>query len=262
MRPEVRPSRAFVTSRTCLLHFSLDPRSLADLRQSLSELERRQLPFAAAVAVNRTARQVIAHLKSRMEVVFDRPTPFTRNAFELKPAATKQSAEAVIGEKAVQGRRHFLKVQELGGPRGQTGLEKLIASKLPTGGLIRSVIPATGAAFEGARLDRYGNWAAAERNQLLSALGAQRDKATNGSLASRKRARGRASYFVPKQGLAPGVYRRKAAGGVPVRVLKFSADRPVYTERLGFFDGAEEVFRRRIGDNLAEAFAAALRTAR
>lgn len=244
------------------MDLSIDRRSLADFNRNLSDIERKQLPFAAAVAVNKTAREVIAHLKERMEVVFDRPTPFTKNAFELKPAATRQSAEATVTEKPMQGRRHYLKVQELGGPREQTGLEKLLSMKAAWGGVIQSVIPATGSTFDNARLDRYGNWSSGERNQVLSALGAQRDTRSNTTAASRKRAKSRATYFVPKHGLAPGVYRRKAPGEIPVRVLKFSSDRPSYPKLLGFMDGTEEIFRQRIGENLTIALAQALASAR
>ncbi|MCL4069012.1 hypothetical protein M3484_20860 [Pseudomonas sp. GX19020] len=244
------------------MDFRLERGSVDDLIRNLSGVGQKQVPFAAAVAVNKTAREVISHIKERMEVVFDRPTPFTKNAFELRPAATKTNAEATVAEKSMQGRRHYLKVQEAGGPREQTGLEKLLSLKAAWSGVIQSVIPATGSPFEAARLDRYGNWSSGERNQLLSGLGAQREASTNTTDKSRKRSKTRATYFVPKHGLAPGVYRRKAKGDIPVRVLKFSDKVPQYQKRLGFKEGVEAIFAQRIGVNFADALAKALSTAR
>lgn len=245
-----------------MVDLSIDRRSMDHLIRNLSDVARRQVPFAVSVAVNKTAREVVDHLKQRMDVVFDRPTPFTKNAFELRPAATKARPEATVTEKRMQGRRHYLKVQEDGGPRGQTGLERLLSMRVAWSGVIQSVIPATGSPFEAARLDRHGNWSSGERNQVLSALGAQRDRSSNETERSRGRAGNRATYFVPKQGLAPGVYRRKAPGDIPVRVLKFSSKVPQYSKALGFKEGVEGVFRQRIGINFAEALAQALRTAR
>lgn len=228
----------------------------------LTRLEKSQMPWAAAMAVNDTAQEVLDHVRARMNVVFDRPTRFTLNAFQIMPRATKANPEAVVGERPSVSKRHFLKVQETGGPRGRTGVEGLISLRASWAGDIRTVVPATGSPFDAAKLDRHGNWSAGERNQVLSGLGAQRDAAANSTAASRKRAKGRATYFVPKHGLAPGVYRRTRKGGVPVRVLKFSAKVPMYRRRLGFLDGAEDVFRARIGPNLARALARAMKTAR
>lgn len=245
-----------------MVDLSMEARTIQSLIQGLDDLERRHVPWAVADAVNRSAQDVLTNVRSKMAVVFDRPTRFTENAFQILPRATKAKPEATVGERPSVEKRHYLKVEEAGGPRGQTSLEKLLSMKVAWSGLVRSVIPATGSPFEAAKLDRHGNWSTGERNQVLSALGAQRDNRSNTTKASKNRAKGRASYFVPQHGLAPGVYRRKRPGDIPVRVLKFSDKTPTYRPTLRFLEGAEQVFAERIAVNFTDALAKALATAR
>lgn len=236
-----------------------------DTRQwnaGLTALDQRQVPFATMMAVNRTAQDVLDDVRARMDVVFDRPTRFTKNAFQIMPRASRANPEATVGERPSVTKRHYLKVQETGGARGQTGVEALLARNLPLAMDLRAVIPATGGPFEGARLDSFGNWSTGERNQVLSALKSQRDATANVTDRSRARNRRRASYFVPKHGLAPGVYRRNAPGDIPVRVLKFSERAPQYQPRLEFLDRAERIFAERMATNFADALSRALATAR
>ena len=240
------------------MKFELDLRQFeADLRR----VDQRQMPQAIAWGLNDTANDVLEHMRKQMDVEFDRPTRFTKNAFMVW-RANRSNLEATVQERPSVSRRHYLKVQEAGGPRGQTGVEKLLSSRLAYEGTIQSVIPVIGGRFGGARLDAHGNWSRGERNQVLSALKAQRDTATNETKTSRRRSR-RASYFVPRSGgLVPGVWRRDGPDDIPVPVLWFSEIVPVYQPRLGFYDGAAEVFEARIGPNIAKGVDRALETAR
>ncbi|PTX38710.1 hypothetical protein IQ03_00576 [Gemmobacter caeni] len=228
----------------------------SQFRRHLTNLEVAQLPFAAANALNDTAKDALEYIQRRMEVVFDRPTRFTKNALMVW-RADKRNLEAQVKERPSVGRRHYLKVEEGGGARPQTGVEKLLSSRVAWGGVIRSVLPG-----EHARLDGSGNWSSGERNQVLSALGAQRDPRTNTTERSAKRAPKRAKYFVPQHGLAPGVYRRAKPDDIAVRVLKFSDKAPKYTPRLGFYEGVDEVWQRRLPDHLDRRLAEAVARAR
>ena len=215
----------------------------AEFDRALEGLSEKRIPWAAANALNDTAKDVLTHMQDRMEVVFDRPTRFTKNAFMVWKA-NPRTMTAAVQERPSVGQRHFLKVQERGGARGATGLESLLSSRLAYEGVLRAAIPA-----DGAKLDAFGNWSTGERNQVLSALGAQRDTRSNATTASRKRNKKRANYFVPKHGLTPGVYRREASGALNI-VLAFVDHAPVYERRLGFYDGAAEVFEDRLPINL------------
>lgn len=232
-----------------------------DFLRATTEVERKQLPFAAAQALNATAQDVLEHVQNRMEVVFDRPTRFTKNAFMVW-RANKRTLEAKVQERPSVGSKHYLKVQETGGARPATGMEKMLRSALAYNGVLSALVPA-----EGAKLDRYGNWSSGERNQALSAINGWREAGykANSTDASRKRAKGRAAYFVggTKNG-SPGIYKRTGTGKREkvTKVAHFVDGAPSYRKRLGFLDGAQEVFAARFEKNFAAAFQRALATAR
>lgn len=234
--------------------FDLD--ALAFLGQ-LSNIATQQLPFAASQALNDTAYEGLAAIKAQTAQVFDKPTRFTLNYFMVW-RADKRTLEARIQPRPSAGRKHYLKVQESGGQRPATGVERLMSSRLAYEGLIAAVTPA-----RGARLDSFGNWSSGERNQVLSALGAQRDATANTTAASAKRKRGRASYFVPRNGgLSPGVYRRTSPGAEPEKVLNFLDSMPSYAARFGFEDVIEDLWRTRLPVHLRRRLDAAIASAR
>ena len=232
-----------------------------DFLHRTTDLLTRQLPQIEVWAVNWTAYDAQEALKTRMQVVFDRPTRWTLNAFHVW-RATKSDRAAVVGERPSMEKRHYLRVQNSGGPRPQTALEALMSYRVVTAQILRTVIPATGGGFDGARLDAYGNWSSGERNQLLSSIGAQRDRSANTTPRSARRARNRATYFVPQHGLAPGVYRRRGADDIPVRVLKFSDKVPVYRPLLDFEGVVAKTYRERLAPNVKRAFERAITTSR
>lgn len=218
---------------------SLD--SVAFLRQ-LTNLEVTQLPKAGSLALNDTAYDVLKDLQGRMDVVFDRPTRWTKNAFTVQ-RATPETLEAQVKERPLVVGRHYLKVQETGGQRPQTGMEQRLSTSLAYNGILAAVVPATGA-----RLDGFGNWSSGERNQVLSQLKAQKDSLSNETEASRKRKRNKPSpgrYFVPKSEKVAGVYRRDENGKV-TKVLNITDSLPSYTPRLGFYDNAAEIWAARL----------------
>jgi len=230
-----------------MLNIALDDR---ELQAHLERISDRQVRIASSWALNDTARDVLTHVQNRMDEVFDRPTPFTKNAFTIR-GARPDNLVAEVKERPSVGRRHFLKVQESGGARGRTGLEGLLDARLAYDGIITAVAPAAGA-----KLNAYGNWDTGERNRALSAVQAQRDTRSNTTASSRKRNRRRAGFFVPKagSGLSPGIWKREADGTIS-KVLHFTRSMPVYAPRLGFFDGAEDVYRLKLPDHLRRTIA-------
>lgn len=218
----------------------------AELQRNLKQLVDKDARRAASWALNDTADDVLKHVQDRMDQVFDRPTRFTKNAFMVW-RAKPNDLEAEVIERPSVGRRHFLKVQEVGGARAQTGLERLMSSQLGAGGEMQAAVPA-----EGAKLDAYGNWANAERKQALAAV----SNAPASPAVAGKRSRRRAGFFVPKpgSGLSPGIWKRAPDGSVS-KVLHFSAVAPVYSQRLGFMDGAGEVYRERLPEHLGRTIA-------
>ncbi|SDX81560.1 hypothetical protein, partial [Roseicitreum antarcticum] len=218
----------------------------------------RQLPQIEVWALNWTADDALAAVQDKMKVEFDRPTRWTLNAFQVW-RATKSKRVAMVQERPSVARRHYLKVQNKGGARPQTALERLIDDRVISDTIIRAVIPT-----QNARLNSYGNWSPGERNQVVSSIGAQRSGAASIAAASktRGRKRGRASYFVPKPGqLSPGIWKRTAGGRLSMVAL-FDDGAPVYKPRLDFEGAVAKAYREKLEGNLRKAFARAVRTAR
>lgn len=226
------------------MHLTVDFDSRAFV-SAMRQLVDRDVAIATAWALNDMAAEIRDDVSDRMIVVFDRPTPFTKNAFMVaKAAATRLEASVKLRDTRVG--RDYLQVQERGGARRQTGFEAQMSRALAYDGVIQSILPA-----DNARLDQYGNWSKGERNQVMSSLKAQKDAAANMTDASWRRARKRRStYFVPRSGLTPGIYSKDAQGNLGV-VAIFSSKVPVYGERLGLQDNAERLFSAKMGPHLA-----------
>lgn len=230
-----------------MITVSLDDR---EIDAAFKRLSGRDLAVAASWALNDTATDVLDHVQARMDEVFDRPTRFAKNAFTVRGARPNR-LEASVEERPSVGKRHFLKVQEKGGARGNTGLEMLLQSRLAYDGQITAISPAGGA-----KLDAFGNWSRGERNQALSAVQSQRDASANPTAASKKRNRKRAGFFVPKPAskLTAGIWKREADGSIS-KVVHFTSSMPRYEQRLGFFDGAAEVHAKRLPEHMKRTFA-------
>ncbi|GGE26673.1 hypothetical protein SAMN05421774_11243 [Gemmobacter megaterium] len=227
------------------LSFDLDD---ARFQAQIRQLATRDVRQAATWALNDTATEVQQHIQNRMNVVFDRPTRYTQRAFGVLRGARPSRLEVEIGERASVERRYFLKVQEHGGSRPQKAVERRIA--LASDDYVRTAIPT-----DAARIDGYGNWSSGERNQVMSQLQVGRDVGytSNETEASRKRKarRGKARYFIPKHGLAPGVYRRNAPDDIPIRILTLTDTAPIYQPRLGFHAEAAREFWARLPAHLS-----------
>jgi hypothetical protein len=233
-----------------------------DFIKGADEIQRKQLPMATAWALNDTAKEVLEHIQNRMETVFDEPTRFTKNAFHVW-RAKKTNLVATVQERPSVGSKHYLKVQERGGRRPKTGLERMLSSSLAYDGVLAAVVPA-----KGAKRNRFGNWAPGERNQAISAIKGWSETGykANATKDSKARNRSRAAYFVPRKGskLSPGIYKRTGRGKREkvVKVAHFLDSLPSYSGRLGFHDGAEQVFETRFPMNFKRAFEKAMATRR
>ncbi|MCH7948392.1 MAG: hypothetical protein IIC66_11400 [candidate division Zixibacteria bacterium] len=105
------------------------------LTRSLSRLQRKQIPFATAIALNDTAFQAKKLAVKAMPRFIDRPTPATkRGLFIVK--AKKTRLIAIVGFKAFVW--EYMKYQVLGGTRSATGKKIAVPSRT-------------------ARLNKYGN---------------------------------------------------------------------------------------------------------
>lgn len=198
---------------------------------------------ATVYALTDTARDVHASSKARISEAFDRPTAFAKNSLMTKFARVSDDQPfAEVKQKPSSAGRHFLGVQEEGGQRPQTGVERLLSSLLRGSGRIEALTPT-----RGARLDKSGNWARGERSAALEALKRHRGASTSPSSAS-----SRLSFFLARDGgkLSSGIYARKADRTVK-KVAHIIDRAPRYKPILGLHDRAAQVFARRYPEHFA-----------
>jgi len=88
--------------------------NLPDVEARLTAIALRQMPYAAALALNDTAQDVQDAERAEIGWVFDRPTPFTENAFAVK-RASKETLTASVVAKPIQAA--YLGLQVTGGTR-------------------------------------------------------------------------------------------------------------------------------------------------
>lgn len=213
----------------------------------LSDLEKRQLPFATMQALNDAMFAVRDAWQKAVPQVFEQPTPFTMNAVLYKKA-TKDNlvAEVFLRDEMRDGTppARYLATQAQGGAREEKPVEFLLRNA----GLIGAneyLVPA-----KGFPLDAFGNVPGGIVNAMLSDLQAARDplnRSTPESRAKRGRrkdASKRGVYFMSGGAAGGGrtshlpkaIFQRTAFGaGSAIRMLFIVVNgAPRYRKR---FDG-------------------------
>ncbi len=228
-----------------------------DIVRSEVEKVRKQIPFASAEALTRTAGIVKAELEREMAGVFDRPTNWTLNSLRLFPA-TKQKLEAKVWMKDEADKSgpasKWLRPEIEGGARQYKRSEELLRNRgvLPDG---KYIMPG-----RSIRLDRFGNISRGTMQKVLSGLGAQSDRYQNSTNSVRSRAN-KKKYFVLGLGNdAVGIAERMSKSSIKM-VLIFGA-KPSYGRRFDFYEIGESVAAKNIGPEFEKALAKALATAR
>lgn len=271
------------------MQIKVDIKGLKEFKGYMEALQKNQLPFAIAKAINDTANEVKTELTNEMKKVFDRPTSYTLNSLFIKPA-TKRDLTATIGLKEWGGKgtpaSKYLAPQIFGGNRGFKRSEKALqrSGLLPSG---MYWVPG-----KGAKLDAYGNISGSQMTQILSVLQASFDTAQNMTARSRVKNRKPRDFFVVKQrhgGLVPGVWERlpetgsAIAGykgpnalqkglrkgksysviqGRRVRPVLIFVKSPNYKPRFLFFETAQKTVDKVWLNKMGEAIQYALATAR
>jgi hypothetical protein len=214
------------------------------LKRKLNNLVNSQMPYATSIAINETLKTLEIYNRALMKQAFDKPTNFTLNAFYVQ-YSNKRTLMGALRRKSMVVGRHYLEVQDKGGPRPLKGFEKNFITRLAYRGLIHAIVPA-----DNTPIDAYGNMTMAFINRVSSQLGVQRDSAQNKPYQPRTKS-GKKSrairYFVPdpahplaRRG-GPGVYAAQPGGGGKGRsgsrvskVLSFSEKVPTYQKRTDF----------------------------
>jgi hypothetical protein len=200
-----------------------------------------QLPFAASVALNQTARQVQQAYKAQTSQSFFKPVAFTRNAFRYDKSNKSNLVATVYPSKD----RSYLNTQILGGQRRWKDYE----------GLIRGLAASSGNPLPG--------------NRKLYPTAIAQNAAGNpkrrlfGELQSRLSTTDRGGYMIgiPRGGnRAPGVYRRSRGRLVPYFLV--SDQEPNYDRLFPFERLGNDTVRRVYPTELSRALDRALASSR
>ena len=160
----------------------------------------RQLPFATALALTKTAQDVQKDHQEALPYIYDNPTRFTINGLYVKPAK-KTALFAYVGLKdyAMKGTAvaQYLKPTIEGGRREHKRFEKLLIAR----GVMRAneyTMPSTAT-----KLNQYGNVSQGQIVKALANLQSLRDEYQN--------TKSGAVYFAgsPYKGAPRGIYLRK-----------------------------------------------------
>lgn len=114
--------------------------------KQLNRVQRKQIPFAASVALNKTAEFAATNLNNDTRKYLDKPTRFTQNSFTIQ-RSSKRKLVAVVLAKPIQDQ--YLRYQVFGGTRRPK----------------RSAIPVP---WKNMRLNQYGNMPRGRIKKLLA----------------------------------------------------------------------------------------------
>lgn len=195
------------------------------VRRALSDLGRRQLPFALAAALTDTAGEVKDAEEVGLETHLDRPTPFTKRGFYLV-AARKNRPVASVGIKTKQA--GYLGFQISGGSRRPRGRALLVPV--------------------GQRRNKYGNI----------------PRGTAARLVARPDTFVASSTDPATRHMRPGIYKRSGAkrNPKPPKLLIGFEPRAQYAPRLPFIPIAERAARGGFQANFMRRLRTAIETAR
>jgi len=192
----------------------------------LSDIQRKQIPFATAKALTVTAAQAKKAIDVQLPKKLDRPTPFTRRAIGIK-AARKTLLQSEVFVKDIQW--EYLKYAIEGGTRRPK----------------KNAIATPGSKT---KLNKYGNMPGA-RGKAAKLL-ANKKKYFSG------KPRGH-------NGAPAGIWQRMGkAGRGTIRLVVQYKKQITYKKRLPFRKIVEGVVSHRWQKNFQQAFADAMRTAR
>lgn len=234
----------------------------ADFRpliRTLNDLEKRQIPFATALALTRSAQAGQRAVAREMPSIFDKPTPFTMRSNYVKPATRTDLVAAVhLRDRASNGAAtsRYLGPNIIGGPRALKKSELILRA---AGILAPGKFLMPGLAAE---LDAYGNINKGQLTKVLSVV-----KALDGTSAFRRRGQGKRrneKYFAIRPGtnrggLKPAVYERIGRNVVPVYGF---GSQPRYEPIFDLYGIVREAAEAALTDEFRKALRHALATAR
>jgi hypothetical protein len=227
------------------------------------EKQQKQVRFATALALTKTAQIAKRDVEAEMQRKFDRPTPYT-----MKSVFTKRATPAVLEASA------FIKDINIGGGQGLSTAELLQhqfiggkrAEKRSEWRFIQAGLMSIGEFLvpgKGAKLDRYGNMSRGQMQQVMSQVRVGVDPyqySTNSRRSKRNQSKAGKYFWSHGDHLPRGVWLRVGLRGViPVLLV---VKTPKYTKRIDLEKIRQKVITRDFPREFDKALDFALRTAR
>lgn len=246
-----------------MLDLKLDIDS-APLAREISDIQRKQLPFALMLAQTRLAtNRIKPGITQVMAKRLDRPTPTTMRSLFARAATKSRGAMVWFKDQWTTGipADTYLQQAVQGGPRPHKRFEKSLIAF----GLMKAnqfAVPNPGL------LNQYGNVSRGTMTRVLSGLGAAELMSgyqANATRSKRSKRKGNAErYFVGTVDGESGVWERKASafgdGVKPVFIYTDGA--PQYRVIFPFFKIGENIVRAHGQAELANALREAILTAK
>lgn len=242
---------------------------IKEVERYLTRIEKKQLPFAAALSLTKTAQHVqkktIPRILSR---IFDRPTRFTLRGFYVIPAK-KTNLTAVVqikdgvtrqpgrGGKIGTPAFNYLKPQIEGGRRRAKSHEKQLR-RMGILGPDEYTVPG-----EEMRLNKFGNLTGATYSKILADVN-QTSRVGGDDIqqgfGQRTTKRGKKRYFYHPNLKPRGIYVRTGRRTLKVALLFIKA--PGYQKRFDFHGISNRAARKRWPIEFRKAMQRAIATAR
>ncbi|MGV5525309.1 hypothetical protein [Pseudomonas sp. XP1] len=243
-----------------MIDLKLDIDSVQLVRE-ISDIQRKQIPFALMLAQTRLAtHRIKPGITQVMAKRLDRPTPTTMRSLFAQAATKSRGAKVWFKDQWTTGipADTYLQQAVQGGQRPHKRFEKsLIANALMKAG--QYAVPSADL------LNQYGNVSRGVMTRILSGLGAaesRRGHKANATDSKRSKRKGNAErYFVGTVGDDTGVWERKARQQV-APVFLYTDGAPQYRVIFPFFKIAENIAKAHGQAELASALREAILTAK
>ncbi len=238
-----------------------------DIRRALERVQavEKQMKFATAVALTRTAKDVERALRDELRSEIDRPTPYTLKSTYTDGAKPSKLEATVWFKNRSFGKNRRSSSDILGhlftgGTRKHKALEEWL---MRAGYISPGEFVAPG---EAAKLDQYGNLSRGQIAQILSQLKAGADPtqyATKSKRSRRNQQRAGVMFWSRGGKLARGAWMRHSFGfGSAVKPILIVVGRPDYGVMFDLDELGRRVSRARFDGHFRDALRVALATAR
>lgn len=198
--------------------------------------------FAVAVGITWTGQDIKKHIRATMQEVFDRPTRFTLNSLQLKPAKRDDwNGKVFFRDFAPKGTAAgaYLDANIQGGSRKLKRSERHLKNK---GFLDAGMYLVPG---KDVKLNAFGNIPKGQVTKALSDVGAQFNPEQN-TKNTRKR-----FFWLPKAGRRlAGIYFRR---GGQTKSFMVAVRKPTYRSRLDFEGEAQQTADKKLIPNIDRA---------